>query len=110
MLNCLDISSLFELNICGFFLLKSLNTSNVSLLYLIIKLSNSFFICSNFSLLDDSYLVVMFGPVFDFLTKAKPSSYNTLIPSIFEYLYPFSIQYSSTLLQNYILLKINRVL
>ena len=32
MLNCLEISSFFSLNICGFFFLKSLNISNVSLL------------------------------------------------------------------------------
>ena len=55
-----------------------------SLLYLIIKLSNSCFISSSFSLSDDSYLVVILGPVLDFLTKAKPSSYSTLIPSILE--------------------------
>lgn len=53
---------------------SSFNLSNKELYSLVIS--------SNLSLVLASYLVVILGVVLDFLTKAKPSSYNTLTPSI----------------------------
>ena len=54
-------------------IIKKKNRDSYSSFSLFNREVNSSSICFSFSLSLDSYLVIMFGPVFDFLIRAKPS-------------------------------------